>query len=471
MRIELLLKTKVLVTYGPAISGKGALREVLRHADIVRINFSHMNEEYWLGAMKAVQSCAASLGKEVALLADLPGPKIRIAKLDAPIEVRKGQTVRFSPEPRKGCIEVMYKPLARESRNGMIIDIGDGNARFKVTEVNGKEVICRALENGVISSRKGVSITGATLNLEVPTKRDLELARFASSHGFDFVAVSYVRSAEEIVKVREVAGSLGVIAKIETTDAIRNLSGIVKYADGIMVARGDLSMQVKLEHLPEAQRRIISTTRLQGKPVIVATQLLTSMLQNPTPTRAEANDIANAVMQGADCLMLSDETIIGKYPVAAVRFLVKSAAVAERFTVHDNHIHPKISSVSMAIAFAAADLADQYKTDCIFVPTRTGTTAKSISALRPHTQIIALASEERVGRSLSLYYGIRTRAIRYQQSMDKMLASVHVIAKKEAIRNYLVVSGSPNRPGATTLKYVEAEMPRRPKSKSGESEI
>jgi pyruvate kinase len=407
--------------------------------------------------MEDIKGMSCALNREIALFADLPGPKIRIGRLDSPIEVKNGEIVRFSSIAKKGNIQVMYEPLEREVRKGMLIDIGDGNARFKVQGIEGREVVCRALNNGIISSRKGVSFVGASLKLSSPTRKDLELAEFAKKNDFDFLGVSYVKTAKGVSAVKKIAKEMNVIAKIGTKEAVKNLDEIADAADGIMVARGDLSMGIHLENLPEIQSKIISTTRLHGKPVIVSTQLLTSMIVNPTPTRAEANDIANAVLQGTDCLMLSDETIVGKYPVAAVRFLAKSAAAAERFSMQKASLtRLRITSVNKAIAFAAANLADEYKTDCIFVPTQTGATAKIVSALRPRTSIIALAANERVRRSLGLYYGIRAYGMKHYDTMDDMLESVRRIAKEKNIRNYIVVSGSPNWPGTTdTLKYIQ----------------
>ncbi len=432
------------------------LRHVLKHADIIRINFSHGDKKSWIEAVKRIRQAAAELKKEVALFADLPGPKVRVEKVDTPISVKRGEIIKFSSNGASGTIKVSYALFHKDARKGAIIEIGDGVARFQVKEIKGTTVISRALEDGIISKRKGLTLLGLTMNLKAPTPIDMELARFASKLGFDFVGISFVRSANDIKELRKASGSMCIIAKIEQRDAVRKIDEIVRAADAVMVARGDLAEQVSLEHIPDVQRVIIAAAREVGKPVIVATQLLTSMINNPTPTRAEVNDIASAVREGVDCLMLSDETIIGKYPEAAVNFLARAARVAENSMIA-NPVQRRqtIKKLNVGIALAASDLADSYRTDCIFIPTRGGTTAKIISGLRPKTDTVALVIDQKVRKLLSVYYGIRCMPMKKYNSMDEMLELVAKIAKQNRINKYIIVSGSPNKPGSTdTLKYV-----------------
>jgi len=453
-----MINTKIIVTYGPGISSELVLKRVLKYADIVRINFSHGDKAEWLGAVKKIRNVARQLGKEITLFADLPGPKVRVEKLSAPILLKKGQVVTFCYDGGKGTIAVSYKNFHQDAKRGAVIEIGDGDARLHIKQIVGKKVIAKALEDGKISSKKGVNMFGISMRLQSPTQADIELAKFAVKNKFDFVGMSFVNSAKGIKALRGSSGKIKVIAKIERKEAVQNIDEIIREADVIMVARGDLAEEVSIERIPEVQRQIVEASRKYGKPVIVATQLLTSMMNNPTPTRAEVNDIASAVGSGVDCLMLSDETTVGRYPEEAVKFLVRTIRAAESFMSYKGaERNSDVTTLRGGIAFAAVGLADSYKTDCIFIPTRTGTTAKIISMLRPNTEAIALVVGEDVRRELAMYYGIRTVKIKLYRSMDEMLKVVGEVAAKNGMKRYIVVSGSPNKPGSTdTLKYIEA---------------
>ena len=362
----------------------------------------------------------------------------------------------FSSSPTKNTILVQHENFHKDARAGAYLDIGDGDAKFRINEIDKTKVITKAVADGKMSSRKGISIIGADMSISAPTSADMALARFVLKNDFDLIGMSFVKSGKDIIKMRRACGDAPIVAKIERKVAVRNIDEIAREADGVMVARGDLAMGVSLEHIPEAQKKIISAARRLGKPAILATQLLTSMINNLSPTRAEVNDIANGVAQGADCLMLSDETAVGKHPVEAVRFLSRAAKVAEGIPTTLAKEYPKITSINGGIAFAASNLADEYKTDCIFIPTQTGYTAKMISRLRPDTDLIALTINEKVKKRLSLYYGVRSIVIGRYGTVDRMFDEVREIAKRNGIKRYIVVSGSPHIPGSTdTLKYIE----------------
>ena len=453
-----MIKTKIIVTYGPSISKAGTLKRILKYADIVRINFSHEKKEEGAATAETIKRIASSMQKDIAILADLPGPKVRISKLDAPIMVKKGDIITFSSSAAKGTIQVQHENFHKDARVGAYVDIGDGDAKFRISEINGAKVVTKAVADGKMSSRKGISIIGADMSISAPTSADLDLARFVLKNDFDLIGMSFVKSGEDIIKMRKACGDAPIVAKIERKIAVRNIDGIAREADGVMVARGDLAMGVSLEHIPEAQKTIIGAARRLGKPAILATQLLTSMINNLSPTRAEVNDIANGVAQGADCLMLSDETAVGKHPVEAVRFLSRAAKVAEGIPTTLTKEYPKVTSINGGIAFAASNLADEFKTDCIFIPTQTGFTAKMISRLRPNTDLIALTMDEKVRKRLSLYYGVRSIVIGRYGTVDRMFEEVKEIAKRNGIKRYIVVSGSPHTPGSTdTLKYIESD--------------
>jgi pyruvate kinase len=451
-----MIKTKIIVTYGPSMSSTGTLKKVLKYADIVRINFSHAKKEDWLATAETIKCISSDMRKDIAILADLPGPKVRIGYLDSPIQVKKGDIITFSSSTAKGAVLVQHENFHKDARVGAYLDIGDGDAKFRVKEINGTKVVTRAVADGRMSSRKGISVIGAEMSISAPTSADLVLARVALRNNFDLIGMSFVKSGDDIIKMRKVCGDAPIIAKIERKVAVRNIKEIASEADGVMVARGDLAMGVSLEHIPEAQKKIISAARSLGKPAILATQLLTSMINNLSPTRAEVNDIANGVAQGADCLMLSDETAVGKHPVEAVRFLSKAAKVAEGIPTVWAKEYPKITSINGGIAFAASNMADEFKTDCIFIPTQTGFTAKMISRLRPDTDLIALVPNEKVRKRLSLYYGVRSIVMGKYRTTDQMFDEVKEIAKKSDVKRYIVVSGSPHIPGSIdALKYIE----------------
>ncbi len=448
------MKTKIIATYGPGIEHKPILSRLMKHVDIFRINFSHSNEEKWLDAVENITRVSKSLGKEVSLLADLPGPKIRLGALKSDINVKKGDIVTFRYGKGQEGVVPLDHDISPYLLDGSIISIGDGYLNFSVTKLKKGNIICKALSAGPLSSRKGINIKKGNVTAAPPTSEDIRLAKFAKENRFDFIGLSFVRSAKNITDARRRIGDAFIVAKIERAPAVKRIDEIATEADAIMVARGDLAFEIPVEMLPIIQAKIIRSSMKFHKPVIVATQMLASMVNSPMPTRAEVNDIATAVLSGVDCVMLSEETAIGKYPVEAVRTLATTARNAEDIAIH--HQNFKIGMISDSIAFAAAEIADNYKTDCIFAPTQTGSTAKKLSALRSKSDIIALSRFPEVRRRLSIYYGVHSEAIIRYDTVDGMLNQVKAIANRKGIKRYIVVSGSPNHAGSTnTLKYIE----------------
>ncbi len=448
-----MIKTKLIATYGPSLEDYKVIKEVISRIDILRINFSHGNREYWLRAARAARQASEELGKEIALLADLPGPKARLSELESR-RVRKGETLFFAYGKAEGddSISVNYRHFSKDAKKGTIVEIGDGAARFSIVGVKAGRVECVALNDGYLSSKKGISLMGVAMGLRSPTAADYRLARFAMENGFDYLGISFVRSPEDIRRLRKRYRHAAIIAKIETREAVERIDEIASEADAVMVARGDMALEVGIEHIPEMQGRVISAARKAGKPVIVATQLLASMVSNATPTRAEVNDISGAVAAGVDCLMLSDETAIGRHPVEAVEFLQKAAGISEKLhRINNKEPAYKMDGINTAVAFAAARLVDRYKTDCIFVPTSTGKTARLASLMRPATRVIALANSARVRKLLSIYHGIRCMHMSYSTG-KQMQRRIRAIAMANSINNYIILSGSG---GITSLSYVE----------------
>ncbi len=450
------MKTKILATFGPAIAEKYKLAKIIKYADIIRINFSHTNEEQaeqYIAHIKAAEELA---GKEVSLLADLPGPKIRFGAINNPIIVKKGNLLNLSYEGNKleeGTIPVAYKYISDDCKKGMYLSVGDGYLKMKVEDVKNGIVYVKAVNDGIISSRKGLNLIGSDITEQTPTEEDTKLAKFAKDK-FDFIALSFVKSDEDIKRLREKVGKdIFVISKIERKHALENIKAIAEESDGIMVARGDLAFDIPVESIPIAQKRIIKASREAGKPVIVATQMLMSMVNNPMPTRAEVNDVANSVFEDADCVMLSDETAMGSYPLESIETMSKVIHNAEK---EAQQSYPRnIDGIYSYIAHAAKDLSEKHDIKCIFAPTESGATAIRLSQFRPSSDIIALSENPKVRSKLALFKGVRAMSIKNYKSTDEMLGSIKELALKLKIYEYLVVYGSPRKRGSTdSLKYV-----------------
>lgn len=448
-----MMKTKIIATYGPGIDNDKTLTRLIKGVDIFRLNLSHGSQEQWHSYIERIRDVSEKAHEEVAILADLPGPKIRIGKLEGEIEVKPGETLSFAYGGCGGSIPLEYD-LYPELKVGAHVSLGDGYMRLVVTGLRKGKIYCKALNAGIIKSRKGVNVSGGLVGVEPPTEEDIKLISFARKEGFDFVAASFVRHSKNIERIRGLLGGEGIVAKIERKIAVDNIRSIAEASDAIMVARGDLAFDIAVEKVPIAQRKIIRAAREAGKPVIVATQMLASMTENPMPTRAEVNDIANAVFEGADCLMLSEETAVGKYPQGCVSVMRRTAEQAEsNFTASGEG--RGIKSIEEGIAFAASSLSQNYMTECIFAPTQTGYTPARLAALRPKARVIALSGRPEVRRRMCMYYGIESHAIGKYSSVDRMLELVEGIAKDMGVRRYLVISGSPNVKGSTdTLKYI-----------------
>ena len=320
---------KIIATYGPALKESIAMERVLMHADIMRINFSHMGEADCLDAVSRIRTASKNIGRKIRLFADLPGPKMRVSRLSDPIPAEKGAVLSImyykDLNGSKNCIPIdadIYDDIIP----GSLISIGDGIPRLAVTGKLGREILCRVVYGGSIACRKGVNVQGSPMKAEPPTNEDILIAGFAARNGFDHIGLSFVKAGIDVDRIRGHAGSAGVISKIERPEALENIDWIAEKSDMIMVARGDLALNIGVPAVPAAQKRIIDSAKAHGKPVIVATQLLGSMTSSPIPTRAEASDIAYAIEQGADYLMLSDETAIGRYPAESVEMLYEIAA-------------------------------------------------------------------------------------------------------------------------------------------------
>ncbi len=325
------MKTKIIITYGPAIKDYETLEKAVSMADIVRINFSHGSEEEWSKAISNVRSISKKLGKVTDIMADLPGPKIRIAKMDEAKKIKKGEEVVFSFEGDMvvpGSIPIEYD-LIKYCKPGAAIYIGDGELKLAIIGIGKREIRCRSYFDGLIGSRKGISLEDLEVDAEPPTEDDISLLGFALENKCEIIAESFVRNAENVRKLREAVTNSKIISKIERKDALENIDDIVNESDMIMVARGDLALNVSFEKLPEAQALIIDAANRGETPFIMATEVLASMVSKPVPTRAEVSDIANAVSNNAYGIMLSNETSVGKFPLEAIEMLRSCIGTAE----------------------------------------------------------------------------------------------------------------------------------------------
>ena len=464
------LATKIVCTIGPASSSPGVLGHMIRAGmDVARINFSHGTYEEHLKSIKTIRKVSHSLRRPVAILQDLPGPKLRVGKLASdPMHLRRLDTITLTTKPSKakGKIPVAYPDLPKAVRKGDMVYLADGSIRLEVLRTTRDEVEARVLVGGDLVSGKGLNLPRLRTRVPAITREDREHLHFGLENNLDIVAVSFVQRAEDIRMARRVAEEKGreifVVAKIEKKEAVEDLEDIVKEADGVMVARGDLGVELSLERIPIVQKRIIFEANRSAKPVITATQMLESMISSPSPTRAEVTDIANAIIDGSDALMLSEETAIGGYPVEAVRVLQKVAQETERYLPKEITQQRRMwheNSQEDAIAFAACETALQISAAAIVTPTRTGKTARRVSKYRPPLPIVALTSHADVERQLLLSWGVQT-VRREIESTDTIFTEAEKTVQRLKLarkgNTIVIVSGDPKGPmGRTDLLKIQ----------------
>lgn len=442
-------KTKIAVTIGAASKAKEIIRGMaLSGASVFRINFSHGSPEEWSEIVKTVREIERDLGKYFALIGDLRGPSVRLGDVKNPTNVKAGERIKLVlAQETLGSDKLIPLPnptALKTLKRGHIVLMDDGRAAFKVEEVSGSEAVLRALTDAYITSRKTIVIQGAGLDLPTITDREVKAIKFAVENGFDYIGLSYVRGEEDISMLRGILLSLGaertsIIAKIETPIAVKRLREIVSAADVVLVARGDLGMHFPLEEVPELQRKIIRLCIEYGKPVIVATQILGSMIENPVPTRSEVVDVVSAIMDGVDVLMLTGETAIGRYPVEAVKWLSK---IIERY---EPTITPPKREVKwenrIADRFAAGIVSMAESLNAVIaVYTRSGKTAERIASFKPMCRVISASPDERTLRKLALIRGIETLRVSsqsYEEGLEELESRIR--HSKDIPENSIVI--------------------------------
>ena len=436
-------KTKIICTLGPSTDKDGVLRELIANGmNVARFNFSHGSHEEHKGRLDLLKSLREELGKPVAALLDTKGPEIRLKDFKNGTEMLEaGQTFTLTTRDVEGTKEICsitYKDLPQDVAPGGTIMLDDGLIKLQIQTVNDTDIVCTVLNNGKIKNKKGVNVPGVHLSMPYMSQRDKDDIIFGIEQGFDFIAASFVRTAQDVYEIRnllnEYDSNIRIIAKIENREGVNNIDSILAAADAVMVARGDLGVEIDFTELPGIQKNIIERSFSSGKPIVTATQMLDSMMVNPRPTRAEISDVANAIYDGTSAIMLSGETAAGAYPVEALKTM---SAIAER-TETENHARVEYLteatngkiSVSDATAHAACLTAKDVNAAAIVTVSESGTTARLLSKYRPQQPIIACVMKEQVQRQLSLSWGITSLMMPLAHSTDELIEMSTALAKE-----------------------------------------
>ncbi|MFD4670466.1 pyruvate kinase [Lentzea sp. NPDC058450] len=462
-------RAKIVCTLGPATGTPDKVRDLVAAGmDVARMNFSHGSHADHKQVYDMVRAAADESGRAVGILADLQGPKIRLGRFAAgPVDWNTGDVVRITVEDVEGThdrVSTTYKELAKDAKVGDRLLVDDGKVALVVIDVEGSDVVAEVTEGGPVSNNKGLSLPGMDVSVPALSEKDIEDLEFALSLGVDFIALSFVRSPADIDLVHQIMDRNGskrlpVIAKIEKPEAVDNLEAIVLAFDGVMVARGDLGVELPLEHVPLVQKRAIQIARENAKPVIVATQMLDSMISNSRPTRAETSDVANAVLDGADALMLSGETSVGRYAIESVQTMGRIIEAVETESV----VVPPLTHVPRTkrgvISYAARDIGERLNAKALVAFTQSGDTVRRLARLHTHLPLLAFTPEPAVRSQLALTWGTETFLVPKVESTDEMVRQVDTsmieIGRYQAGDLMVVVAGSPpGTIGSTNLIRV-----------------
>lgn len=462
-------RAKIVCTLGPATDSATRLRELMEAGmDVARFNLSHGSHEEHVQRYRRVRAAAALAGRNVGILVDLQGPKIRLGKFDhGAVHLEAGHRFTITTDEVRGDetrSSTTHRGLPADVHPGDTVLIDDGRLSLEVEEVKGSNVVTRVLEGGPVSDHKGINLPGASVSVPAMSDKDVEDLRWALRTGADMIALSFVRSADDITEVHKIMDSEGirlpVIAKIEKPQAVENLEEIVEAFDGIMVARGDLGVELPLWDVPLVQKQAVMLARRRAKPVIVATQMLESMIGNPRPTRAETSDVANAILDGTDAVMLSGETSVGAHPIEAVKTMARIVETVENNAL--DRIPPlgtKPKTKGGAITRAAADVADVLGAQYLVAFTQTGDSARRMSRLRSHIPLLAFTPLESTRNQLALSWGIEAFLVQEVSHTDAMVLQVdRMLLEMSRCRRgdlVVIVAGSPpGIPGSTNAMRV-----------------
>ena len=464
-------RTKIVATIGPASSEPAILEQLLRAGvDVVRLNFSHGTHDQHAAVLHHARRLAEQQDRPLAVLQDLSGPKIRVGELrdGQPVELRDGATLTLTTEPgvvgTADLIGTTYTPLPRDVHAGDRILLDDGQLELRVLGTGGERVRCQIEHGGWLKPHKGINLPGVALSTPALTEKDRQDLAFGLELGVDFVALSFVRRATDIADARRIIEAAGadkhIIAKIEKPEAVNELQDIIAAADGVMVARGDLGVELSTEEVPTLQKRIIAATNNAGKVVITATQMLESMITNPRPTRAEASDVANAILDGTDAVMLSAETASGRYPVQAVETMARIAYYTESHLAvpPPTQVTRRGTAATRSLTRVAREVAEQLGCRVIVAFTESGMTAELASTFQPSVDVVALTPHTRTYRRLALWWGVRPLIIQEDDTTDAMIERGEAILKERGyVRSgdvVVMLTGHSRTTGATNMLRV-----------------
>ncbi|MBE3583687.1 MAG: pyruvate kinase [Limnochordaceae bacterium] len=464
-------RTKIICTIGPASERPEVIRALIEAGmNVARLNMSHGSLEEHAARIRAIREEARQAGQDVGILLDIQGPKIRLGQFGEPVVLDVGDRIRLTSEPvpcGRERVSVSYPYLARDLTPGRHIFIDDGLIELLVEKVEGSDVICQTLVGGELRSRKGVSLPGVIVDLPPATEEDAVHLRFGVEQGVDWIAASFVRRAEHVETirslVRQAGGDQPIMAKIESEEGLSHIDEIIAAADGVMVARGDLGVETPLEEVPLAQQMIVAKCNEAGKPVVTATQMLESMVQNHRPTRAEVTDVAHAIFDGTDAVMLSGETAVGRYPVDTVRIMARICERMEAALPYEDLLAKRRAwarqDVAEAISYATCQTAADLGVAAILTSTQSGSTARMVSKYRPHAPIVAVTPDEKVARRLCLVWGVEPLVVRPAEDIDEMLDTAVEAALKAGLvqpgqRIAISAGVKTNVPGSTNLLQV-----------------
>ena len=453
-------RTKIVCTIGPAVSSAEMIEKLINAGmDVARLNFSHGTYEEHAQMIKIIRESAVKLGKYVGILQDLSGPKIRIGKIEGDKQIlESGQDFIFSTKKDvigQGIVYLPFPEMPKQVKKGQMIYVDDAKLEFKVISTTNTDILTKVIIGGEISSNKGFTVPGASYNVPGVTKKDQDDLRFGLEQGIDWIASSFVRKADDIIPLKKVMREAGkrvpVIAKIERPEAVKNIAEIIKEYDAIMVARGDLGIELPIDEVPIIQKNIIKLCNKAGKPVITATQMLDSMMSNSRPTRAEVSDVANAIMDGTDATMLSGETAVGAFPIEAVKMMDSVARRTEKSLdyhgINEARMKFATNDITEAIGESAAKLALDIDVAAIITCTFCGTTARLVSKYRPKARIIAAASNLETAHRLTLSWGVTPVYVEMAKDTDGLIQNaVEASCEKKLIKKnetILILAGVP----------------------------
>ena len=430
-------KTKIICTMGPSTDKEGILEQLaIEGMDVARFNFSHGDHEEQKGRLDRLKAIRTKINRPIAALLDTKGPEIRIREFaKGKITLTEGQKFTLTADEIQGDeerVSITYKELYKDVKPGDSILIDDGLIGLEVEEIEGSDIHCVVINGGIVSNKKGINLPGVNVNMPFISQKDREDILFGIQEEFDFIAASFTRTADDVLEIRKILDEnggrdLNIIAKIENQQGVDNIDSIIEVADGIMIARGDMGVEIPLEDVPVIQKEIINKVYNAGKQVITATQMLDSMMKNPRPTRAETTDVANAIYQGTSAIMLSGETAAGKYPVEALRTMVKIALRTESDIAYNKEFsilsreHESAINMTTAISHATCMTAIDLGAKAIITVSRSGNTARMISKYRPGCMIVGCSPEEHTCRQLNMSWGITPVHIKEEYSMEILL--------------------------------------------------